>query len=312
MTLSLRKNRTPQSFQPFCPIALLVGSLVGAWHPLVTSLVLAVEKDAYTHILLILPLSLTFICVEWKLLRLLVKPSIVHGTLLLCVAGVIAGLPRWQTARLTSDLWLAIDMLALVTWWIGSFVLCFGRTVSRSTLFPLCFLYWMVPFPSFVLNEIIKSLQQGSALVTRFLFTFAGVPVAQDGLMISIPGLTVEVAKECSSIRSSLMLLVTTMALAQLLLRSPWRKLLVIVLAIPLSVAKNGLRIFSLAMLGTKIDPGFLNGRLHHHGGIVFFAVALSVIFFLLWILRRTERDATRAAVVHRARPEMLTTVSSG
>jgi exosortase/archaeosortase family protein len=99
--------------------------------------------------------------------------------------------------------------------------------------------------------------------------------------------------------------------LAQLLLRSPWRKALVIAVAVPLSVAKNGLRISTIAMLGTRVDPGFLNGKLHHDGGIVFFAIALGVIFFLLWILRRTEGEVTRAAVPHSASPPNLAMISA-
>jgi exosortase/archaeosortase family protein len=85
------------------------------------------------------------------------------------------------------------------------------------------------------------------------------------------------------------MLLVTTMVLAQLLLRSPWRKALVIGLAVPLSVVKNGLRIFTIAMLGTRVDPGYLTGNLHRKGGIVFFGAALIAVFVLLWIFRRGE-----------------------
>jgi len=79
------------------------------------------------------------------------------------------------------------------------------------------------------------------------------------------------------------------MVLAQLMLHSPWRKALLIGLAVPLSIAKNGLRIFTIAMLGTRVDPGYLTGRFHHQGGIVFFAIALIVIFALLWILQRGE-----------------------
>jgi exosortase len=301
---------TLKRFRPF-DLTLFVGSILVAWHPLASTLKLASENDEYTHILLILPLSLAFICIEWKSLRPILESNVFNGSLILCLAAVVAGLVRSQAIRMAADLQLSIQMLTLVTAWIGSFVLCFGTKASRLMIFPLCFLYWMVPLPSFALNEIVKCLQQGSAVVARLLFAGAGVPVAQDGLMLSIPGLTVEVAKECSSIRSSLMLLVTTMVLAQLLLHSSWRKALVIALAVPLSIAKNGLRIFTIAMLGTRVDPGFLNGKLHRDGGIVFFAIALSVIFFLLWILRRTERDVTRAAVLHPPSPETLTMINA-
>ena len=71
----------------------------------------------------------------------------------------------------------------------------------------------------------------------------------------------------------------------------------VVAFAIPLSVAKNGLRIFTIGMLGTRVDRSFLTGRFHHNGGIVFFLIALAVIFILLWILRRGERAA--ASTLH-------------
>ncbi|HXZ32575.1 MAG TPA: archaeosortase/exosortase family protein [Terriglobales bacterium] len=92
------------------------------------------------------------------------------------------------------------------------------------------------------------------------MFRAVGVPVTPDGIMLSIPNLNIEVARECSSIRSNLMLVVTTMVLAHLFLRSWWRKALLVVAAIPLSVAKNGLRIFTIAELATRVDPGSSTG----------------------------------------------------
>ena len=79
------------------------------------------------------------------------------------------------------------------------------------------------------------------------------------------------------------------MVLAQLFLHSPWRKTLLIAAAIPLSVAKNALRIVTIAVLGTRVDPGYLHGNLHRQGGIIFLGIAVAVEVLLLWILRRTE-----------------------
>lgn len=69
-----------------------------------------------------------------------------------------------------------------------------------------------------------------------------------------------------------------------------------IALAIPLSVAKNGLRIFVLAMLATRVDRSFLTGRLHHQGGIIYFLIALAVIFLLIWLARRSEEGRSVSA----------------
>jgi exosortase len=155
---------------------------------------------------------------------------------------------------------------------------------------------WIVPIPQVLLDPLVRLLQEGSVVSARLLFAAVGIPVAQDGTQLTIPGLTIEVARECSSIRSSLMLVVTTMVLAQMLLRSAWRKAVVIAVAIPLSVAKNGLRIFVLAMLATRVDRTFLTGRLHHQGGIIYFLIALAVIFLLIWVARSSEERRSSSA----------------
>lgn len=116
-------------------------------------------------------------------------------------------------------------------------------------------------------------------------------------MRLTIPGVTIEVARECSSIRSSSMLLVATMVIAHLALRSFWRKSLLIAAAVPLSIFKNGLRIFVIMMLGTRVDPGFLTGRFHHDGGIVFFLFSIVLIFIVLWVLWRGEARASVSAV---------------
>jgi exosortase len=268
---------------------LLAVTLLVGWRPLLDTFALSLRDDEYTYILLILPVSAALIFMDWPSVRTKVTLAIPIGVVFLATAALIASSALVWSGSLSSDVQLSIRMIALVLSWIGVFTLCFGSRASQQTLFPLCFLFGLVPFPQFALNEIISWLQLGSAWAAAVLFAICGVPVTQDGVLLTIPTLTVQVAQECSSIRSSSMLLVTTMVLAQLLLRSPWRKALVIGIAVPLSIAKNGLRIFSIGMLGTRVDRGYLTGRFHHQGGIVFFAIALLIIFALLWILRRGE-----------------------
>ena len=280
-------------------------SIVFWWHSLVVTLELALANDAYTHILLILPLSAALIYLDSKYmdskapdskaLRIRPQPSPSIGAALLALALVIGGYARWGMGATPGDVRLSLAMFALVMWWLASVLLCFGARTFHSFLFPLCFLFLMVPIPDFALSRIIEFLQQQSALAARIMFRAARVPVTQDGIMLSIPNLDIEVSLECSSIRSSLMLVVTTMVFAHLFLRSWWRKVLLVAAAIPLSVAKNGLRIFTIAELGTRVDPGFLDGKLHHNGGILFFGIAVVAVGALLWVLRRTELQASSA-----------------
>jgi exosortase len=276
------------------------------WHALFATFALALQSDVYNHILLILPISIALISREWRSRKIQPEPNLPTGYALMLTALTIGfvGSRWWWLGSLAVDEKHFLSMAALVTWWIGSFVCCFGTRISRMSVFPLCFLLWLIPLPEFALNHIVGFLQQGSADAARLLFAIAGVPVAQDGIRLSIPGLTLEVAKECSSIRSSLILMVTTMVLAHLLLRSAWGRALVILAVIPLAIAKNGLRVFILSMLGVYVDPAFMDGWLHHHGGIVFFLVSLVGLFLILRLAAWAERKlAAQSTVTHRAPP---------
>jgi exosortase len=284
-----------------------VVSIVFWWHPLVTTAGLAFSNEAYTHILLILPLSAALICLDLKqqdskfinsnTLQVDPQPSLRIGVALLVLGLAIDGNARWGMGAAPDDVRVSLCMFSLVIWSIGSVLLCFGVRTFRRFLFPLCFLFLIVPIPDFALSWIVEFLQQQSASTSRIMFHAIGVPVTQDGIVLSIPNLDIEVARECSSIRSSLMLVVTTMVLAHLFLRSWWRKVLLVAAAIPLSVAKNGLRIVTIGELGTRVDPGFLTGKLHHNGGILFFGLAVVLISALLWLLWRTEHRM--AGVAH-------------
>jgi len=293
---------------------LAAASLLFWWRALGNTLGLALANEAYSHILLILPLSAALIyfdskyvdskyvdskyvdlkykdskCKDSKALGIDPEPSPRLGSALLALALLIDCYARWGMGAVPDDVRLSLGMFGLVAWWIASVVFCFGLRVFRFFLFPLCFLFLLVPVPGIVLSVIVPWLQHGSAWMAVMLFRAVGEPVQRDGILLSLPNLDIEVARECSSIRSSLLLVTTTMVLAHLFLRSWWRNFVLILIAIPLSVAKNGLRIFVIAELGTRVDPGFLDGRLHHHGGIVFLVVALGAIVGLLAILHRGE-----------------------
>jgi exosortase len=292
-------NRLPSgpSFAVLSGVSLLLW-----FRPLLNTFTLASSSDRYTHIFLIIPIAAALIVRDWRE-RGFDSRFWTPAMGLLVAALLIAGLARWGMPVSSPDLVLAIEMVALVLWWIGSFVLCFGLPAFRAFCFPLLFLFWMVPIPMVAVDSIVAGLQQGSAIAAQALFAIFRVPVARDETILQIPGIVLEVAAECSSIRSSLMLLVTTMVLAQVLLKTGWRKALVILLVVPLSIAKNGLRIFTIGMLTTRVDPSYLNGRLHHNGGIVFFLIALAVIFLLLWWLRRGERRPSSTPHLSPARP---------
>ena len=65
--------------------------------------------------------------------------------------------------------------------------------------------------------------------------------------------------------------------------------MLLVVAGLFVMILKNGIRIVTLTLLATYVDPGFLYGRLHHEGGVVFFLLGLLILAPVLWLLERSE-----------------------
>jgi exosortase len=274
-------------------VFLLIMSCCVWWIPILRTVDLALTDDAYTHILLILPLAISLLWLERNMALQPRSSRNGSGIACLVIAAVLAGVGKWRPTGIPEDWGLFLSMFGLVTWWIGSVIVCFGRQTFTKLVFALCFLFWIVPLPSAAVDQVVYFLQNESAFAARLMFQLVGVPVTQDGVMLSIPNLDIEVARECSSIRSSMLLVVTTMILAHLFLRSSWRKAVLIACAIPLAAIKNGIRIFVITELATRVDPGFFDGNLHRRGGILFLALAMAMVGALLWGLRRNERIAS-------------------
>jgi exosortase len=186
--------------------------------------------------------------------------------------------------------WLAGAVFAFVLVSIGGFVLSYGARAAKQALFPLLFLLFMIPIPDLVLTRIVHWLQLGSAEVTDALFQSVGVPVFRTGLVFALPGVTVEIAEECSGIRSSIALIITSLLAGHLFLRTVWGKAALILVTLPLIVLKNGIRIVTLSLLAVYVDPGFLSGPVHRQGGVVFLLLTLVILLPVLVGLRRLER----------------------
>ena len=187
---------------------------------------------------------------------------------------------------------LSLETFSVVLVWMGGFVLCYGFVALRAGAFPLLFLLLMVPLPDVVLDRAIYALQEGSTEIAYLIFQAVGTPVLRHGFLLSVPGVTIEVAKECSSIRSSIALFITCLLAAHLYLRTGWKMLVLVLLSFPLSLIKNGIRIATLTLLSIYVDPGFLTGRLHHEGGFVFFLLAMLILWPVFSWLKNSEKPA--------------------
>lgn len=261
-------------------------------NPLIALLRLSLSSDDASYLLLIPFLSAWVFFVERKsIMQELSGGAGLGGAILLL--GVCVGIgTRLLVPIGSSDLRLTGQILALILLWIGGFAFFFGKTAARAGYFPLLFLFLTVPLPHAISSRSIYLLQVGSAAITGALFDLFGVPALREGFVFHLAHVNIEVAEECSGIRSSIVLFILALLVVHFSLRSFWKKVLFLACGLFMMILKNGIRIATLTLLAIYIDPGFLTGRLHREGGVVFFLLGLLLLLPVLLWLQHGESNA--------------------
>jgi exosortase C (VPDSG-CTERM-specific) len=164
-----------------------------------------------------------------------------------------------------------------------------GRDWMAGASFPFAFLLFMAPLPDRALHFLETASQLASTEVAAIFFAIAQTPMLREGAVFHLPGIAIEVAQECSGIRSSWVLFITTVAASFLFLQSPWRRAFLIAFVIPLAILRNGFRIWVIGLLCVELGPQMIDSPIHHYGGPLFFALSLVPLSLLLWSLRLSE-----------------------
>lgn len=259
------------------------------WRPLLGLAQYALNNDSASHILLIPFIVVWLIYVD--------RRKIVPASLDLAAASWFAlpaaALSATVIRRSFADpsVSLAVSILAVVLFLAAGFVALLGRDSAKSVWFPLALLIFLIPFPEPLLNRITYLLQAGSAAVAEIIFDWSGVPVLREGFIFHLPKMDIEIAPECSGIRSSIALLILALLVAYFAFSKTWKKTLFVSAGLLMMIVKNGVRIATLTLLANYVDPGFLYGRLHKEGGVVFFLLGLALLWPVYWWLRRGEES---------------------
>ena len=278
------------NWRPHLPFAMFgLASAALFWAPLHQLVSLSLADQRYSHIILIPAISAFFLYRERHRIfgRIAFSPG--TGLPLLAIALAMYGLLGLRVVRPPANSWLSVVMLAIVLVWLAGFAACYGARACKAAMFPLLLLLLLVPIPFDAMDGIISVLQRGSAEATYGLFKLAGVPMFRDGVRFELPGVGIEVAKECSSIHSAWALFITGLLVAHMLLKSIWSKVCLSVLTVPIAMGTNAVRIVTIWFLGTKVDVGFFYGNLHRNGGILFSLISLSILMGCLSVLRKME-----------------------
>jgi exosortase/archaeosortase family protein len=88
-------------------------------------------------------------------------------------------------------------------------------------------------------------------------------------------------------------LFITSLLVAHLFLKSPWRRIALVAFVIPLGILRNGFRILVIGLLCVHYGPQMIHSIIHKRGGPVFFMLSLIPLFLFLWWLLRGETEAS-------------------
>ncbi len=166
----------------------------------------------------------------------------------------------------------------------------FGRAWMQAAAFPLAYLIFMVPMPDSMRDALELASKYASAEVANLLFRLSNVPFLRAGAVFQLPNITIEVAQECSGIRSSWVLLMTSILAANLFLKTSWRRVVLVLFVIPLGILRNGFRILVIGLLCVNVGPQMIHSVIHRRGGPFFFVISLIPFLLLLWWLHTSER----------------------
>jgi exosortase len=270
----------------------LAGSIAISWTGFAALLHYSFGNDDASHILLIPFISAWLMFIDRRRIFKSLSSDVAVGLALL-IAGMAAVLWSIRTQPTSPSL----CALGLVMVWIAGFAMAFGREALKAARFALLFLFLFIPLPEVLLNRVVYFLQKGSAEISALLFGLTPLPVLRDGFVFHLPRFSIEVARECSGIRSSIALLVLAILVGHFFLRTWWKQAVFLLAGFVVMIVKNGIRIVTLTVLATYVDPGFLYGNLHREGGVVFFMIGLLLMVPVFWILQTGEHAPDVPAV---------------
>lgn len=271
---------------------------VALWH----WMRLAVSGELYSHLPLIPFVVAYLVWLRRDALQALPFEPARWPALVLALGGVVVGL-----LSLTGNISARSARLDDVVFWqmLGVYLLTLagafwflGVRVMKQCLFPVLILAFMLPFPHRVFLGFEIFFQHTSAEAAAFMIQLSGTPMLRQGMVFELPGITISVAPECSGIRSSLVLFITSLLAGQIFLRRPINRLILAGLVIPLAILRNGFRILTIAWLCVHVSPDMINSMIHRQGGPFFFALSLAPFFLFLILLVRRERRGSRVPLL--------------
>jgi exosortase len=253
-------------------VGVLVALLAALYHEVILRMGIQWNDDPdYSHGFLVPVLVGYFLWERWDRLKASRLTPSLWG-----VALLAGGLLMLVVGSIGAELYLQRSSLIVVI--AGLVLLVMGRDALKTLMFPIAFMFFMVPLPAIVVNAVAFPLQLFAARTAEFcLFNF-GIPVLREGNVIVLAGTTLEVAEACSGIRSLQALLALGTVYAYFSQRETWKRWVLVLLSVPIAIAANAFRVSGTGVLANYWGSQAAEGFYHTFSGWLIFVVAFLLL----------------------------------
>ena len=163
-------------------------------------------------------------------------------------------------------------------------LLLFGKRSSKAILFPLVFLLFMIPFP--FIGDLAYSLQQISIIISSWFLEVLGLPITTLGSEIHLGSTVFTIGLPCSGINTFIALLALAAVYTYILTGSIYKRLSIFILAFPMAIIANILRISTVIIVAYYGSVDTATGWYHSLSSPLFFAIAFLILVLAAWIMK--------------------------
>jgi exosortase D (VPLPA-CTERM-specific) len=170
-------------------------------------------------------------------------------------------------------------------------VLCFlGRRTGISLIPAFVLLFFAAPLPHFVYGNLSIQMQLLSSSIGTAIINLAGFPVFQDGNIIDLGHMKLQVAEACDGLRYLFPLLSLGFLTAYLMEDRLWKRVLVILSVLPITILMNSLRIGLIGVTVNVWGHEMAEGILHTMEGFVIFGICLAILLAEVALILKYSR----------------------
>lgn len=192
-------------------------------------------------------------------------------------------------------MYASADRLSFIVSIASLTILLFGWQVFRKTADVLLFLCLMLPLPRYIHTATMLPLQSAAAASAAFCLEMIGYSAINEANIITLNGTIVAVGEACNGLRMATAFLVIIGWIVLLVRREWWEKLILLLSSLPIALLCNTLRLTVTAVVFTKLTGEKWERVFHDFGGYAMIPLALAMVVFELWILRKLTTVSGKA-----------------